>query len=262
MGEILSLVNQKGGVGKTTSCYNLAAAIAHKKKVLMIDFDPQASLTLSTGYNPMDFDATICDVIRGEIMISDAVYKIENIDKLRIIPSNKYLAKLEKDLSRHGNYEASRILKSKVDEIKNDFDYIFIDAPPQLSMLSINVLMASDFAVIPVEASLLGYYPLEEIADSIAEVRNELDAHLRILGIMATKSDSRISSDKKILNELRTQKDYKYLGTIKDAAAAKRGLDKGLPAVINEPKEDISRAYKEIAENIIQSIKKIRKQEE
>ncbi len=247
MGAIISVANQKGGVTKTTSAYNLSAALALMgKSVLMIDFDPQASLTLSAGYDPLDFDKTICDVLKdGDVR--DCIYDVSDIKGLKLIPSITSLASVELGLIQRMAREYR--LKKAIDGIKDKFDYIFIDCPPQLSLLTLNAFAACDYVLIPCETATLAYYALEELKVTIKGVKEELNGDIKILGVIATLYDMRTNLDNKILGVLK--ENYKVLGIIKKSVSAKKGLELGLPVVVFDPKQDIAKEYTSIAEKIV-----------
>jgi len=242
---------QKGGVAKTTSVYNISAVLAGKgNKVLMIDFDPQASLTLSTGYNPLDFETTICDVLsESRTPITEVIYKVSAIENLELIPSITTLAAKEINLLNQRARESK--LKKALQIIRNEYDYIIIDCPPQLSLLTVNAFTASDYIIIPCETSKLSYFALNELFNTISEIQEDLNDNLKIIGIIATLFDQRINDHKEILNQLQETAKCETLGVIKKVAAAQRGLNAGLPVVVNEPNHEITREYTNIANQII-----------
>lgn len=249
MGVVISIANQKGGVAKTTSSFNLATSLTLEGyRVLMIDLDPQASLTLSAGYNPLDFNTNICNVLNNE-PIEESIYKTD-IQNLSLIPSLTRLAGMEMTLIQTRAREQK--LKKAVDKIRSSYDYIIIDCPPQLSILTINAFTASDYVVIPCETSMLACYALEELGESIEGVKEDLNSELTILGVIATLYDSRTNSDKKILEALK--QNYPLLGVIKKSVSARKGLELGLPVVINEPQSDVAVEYRQIARSLVTKI--------
>lgn len=259
--NVFCIEHHKGGIGKTTSTFNVAAALAKLGyKVLEIDADPQASLTLSAGYSPEDFPVTICEVLDGAAEISEAIYKVEGIENLSLVPSKNSLAEIQDAL--YGKKARERKLKKVVDQIKGNFDYVLIDCPPQLTLLVINCIYAADYVIVPCETSRLAFYNLEEFAKTVQGINEELEKPepVEILGIFATMYDARVNTDREVLAALKEQMDYPFLGCIARAAAAKRGLEKGLPAVINEPKESLSKAYMEITKKIVELIEAERKE--
>ena len=155
--KTIAIDNQKGGVTKTTATFNIAAAMAEQgKKVLMVDLDSQASLTISAGLEPLDMEYTVCDLLKKRrVETAKCVYKLENIKNLSIIPSIIDLAALEMELQ--GRTSREKILSRSLKEIKDDYDYIIIDCPPQLSILTLNALAACDYVIIPCKTDYLSY---------------------------------------------------------------------------------------------------------
>ncbi len=201
MGRIISLSNQKGGVGKTTSAVNLASCLAEKgKKVLLIDLDPQGNAGFAIGINAEEMDTTIYEVLTGEISISDAVFKTDT-DGLFLIPSNMDLAGAQVDLQ--DKPEKEFILKKAVNEIKDSFHYILIDCPPSLGILTVNSLAASDSVIIPLQCE---YYALEGIGQLmkiILMVQESLNPHLELEGVLLTMFDSRTNLSKEVVADVR-----------------------------------------------------------
>ncbi len=189
MAEIIAILNQKGGCGKTTSAVNLSTALAiNNRKVLLVDIDPQGNATTSFGIEKNKLEKTIYTTLTGKSSVRDAIIPT-GIEGLDIVPSNISLSGAEIELS--GEIGFHSILKEKLSPVNSYYDYIFIDVPPSLGVLTINSLVASDSVIIPIQAE---FYALEGMADLIEAmelVSNRLNSPSKIKGILLTLYDSR-----------------------------------------------------------------------
>lgn len=243
---IIAIANQKGGVAKTTTTHNLGAALALSgRRVLLADLDSQASLTISAGLEPLELPHTMADLLRRTPAPADSCV-VDVRPNLSMIPSVIDLAPLEMEmLSRAGR---EKILDRALKPLKPLYDFILIDCPPQLSILTINALSCADGVVIPVKTDYLAYRGLTQLEDSINEVRDLINPDLRTLGVIATLFDTRVADDRDILDLL--QKEYNVLGIIKRRASAKKGIYDGLSVVEREPGSEIAKEYAKIAATI------------
>lgn len=201
MGRIISVSNQKGGVGKTTTTINLSAFLAEKgKRVLIIDIDPQANAGYGLGINVEDADNTLYEVLIGQVDIRQAIYKT-GIDKLFIIPSNIHLSGAQMDLLELEGREF--VLKKTVAPIKDDFDFIFIDCPPSLGVLTLNSLVAADSVMIPLQCEYYALEGLSQLLRIISMVQESLNRNLKIEGVVLTMYDSRTNLSQQVVSDVR-----------------------------------------------------------
>ena len=244
---IIAVANQKGGVAKTTCVHNLGVSLSIKgKKVLLIDFDSQASLTISAGLEPLDIVNNIVSTLKKNGKpVFECITKLKpNLD---IITSIIDLAQIEMEMMTRASRE--KILDRVLSPVKKDYDYILIDCPPQLSILTINALSCADGVIIPVKTDYLAYRGLTQLEDTITEVRELINPDLKNLGIIATLYEMKIKDDNDILQEL--QKKFKVLGIIKKLALAKKGVYDGLSVIEQNPSSEIAMEYIKIAATII-----------
>ena len=244
---IIAFANQKGGVSKTTSTHNIGVALAQKgKKVLLIDLDSQASLTISLGIEPLDVENNIIDILDKKK--SDVRKCILNVkENLDVITSTIDLASIEMEMLSRASRE--KILDRELEPIKEEYDYILIDCPPQLSILTVNALSCADGVIIPTKTDYLSYRGIELLMDTITEVKELINPKLEIVGTIATLYNMRSKDDNDILNGMKSI--YNVLGVTKMLVGAKKGIYDGLAVVENEPNNEISIAYKNIADMLI-----------
>lgn len=245
--KVIAIANQKGGVAKTTTTHNLGVALAAKgKRVLLIDLDSQASLTISVGLEPLEVKRTIVDVLRKDgVPVCKCTERIS--DRLHIVTSIIDLAPMEMELLSRASRE--KILDRALRPAREDYDFILVDCPPQLSILTINALSCADGVMIPVKTDYLAYRGLTQLQDSIREIQELINPELTVLGVIATLYEKRVVDDNEILDALR--KEYNLLGVVKRMAVAKKGVYEGLAVVEQTPNSEVSKEYAAIADMMI-----------
>ena len=200
MGKIISFSNQKGGVGKTTSAVNVAASLGVLGyKVLLIDLDPQGNATIGVGISKKGLKYSINDVLLGEVTAAEATLVTE-YDNLSIIPANIALAGAEYNLYQEGGAES--VMKNALVPIKNEYDYIIIDCPPSLSMLTVNAMVASDGIIIPMQCEFYALEGLSQLTVTINRIKANFNNSLNITGILITMYNSRLLLSLQVINEL------------------------------------------------------------
>lgn len=245
--KVIAIANQKGGVAKTTTTHNLGAALAAAgKKVLLIDLDSQASLTISVGLEPLEVKRTIVDVLKKDgTPIQESIQQLT--EQLHIVTSIIDLAPMEMEMLSRASRE--KILDRALKPVREIYDFILIDCPPQLSILTINALSCADGVLIPVKTDYLAYRGLTQLQDTIQEVEELINPGLQVLGVIATLHDTRVTDDREILALLKEE--YNLLGVVKRLAVAKKGIYDGRAAVEQAPGSEIAKEYMTIADMVI-----------
>ena len=262
---VMAVVNQKGGTGKTTTCENLGVGLAMEgKKVLLVDTDPQASLTICLGHPvPDQLSPTLSDMM-GKILSEQPIAPGEGLlhhpEGVDLIPANIELSGLEVSLVNAMSRET--ILKQYLDTVKQNYDFILLDCMPSLGMLTVNALAAADNVLIPVQAAYLPAKGLEQLLQTINKVRRQINPKLRIEGILLTMVDSRTNYSKDISNLIRENYGGKlkvYKTDIPRSVRAEEISAEGTSIFKHDPKGKVADAYRVLTKEVLSNAEKRRK---
>jgi chromosome partitioning protein len=250
LGRIIAIANQKGGVGKTTTSVNLSACLAHiGKKVLLIDTDPQGNATSGVGVNKVEVQKCIYDILIDDVAIKDVIRstKVENLD---IIPATISLAGAEIELVSTISREVR--MKHAIQEAKELYDYIVIDCPPSLGLLTINALTASDSIIIPVQCEYYALEGLSQLLSTVRLVQKHLNEDLMIDGVLLTMFDARTNLGIQVIDEVKKYfQDKVYKTIIPRNVRLSEAPSHGEPIIIYDPRSRGAEVYLDLAKEVV-----------
>ena len=262
---IVSVTNQKGGVGKSTTCENLGIGLAMEgKRVLLVDTDPQASLTIALGYpRPDELSVTLSDVMEKVIRdepIAEGEGILHHCEGIDLMPSSIALAGTEVTLVNAISRET--VLKQYLDQVKKNYDFILLDCMPSLGMLTVNALAASDQVLIPVQANYLSAKGLEQLLGTVSKVQRQINPKLKIEGILLTMVDARTNDARQIARLIRETYGGKlkvYNTDIPRSVRAAETAAEGKSIYAYDPKGKVAEAYSKLTKEVIKNAEKRRK---
>lgn len=251
--KVISIFNQKGGVGKTTTSINLCSCLAmNGYKILNIDIDPQGNTTSGMGLDKNSLELSVYDVLTSdEISIKEAIKQSELISNFYILPSTMSLAGAEIELIN--KLDRERILLEKIKEIENDFDYVFIDCPPSLGLLTINALAASDSVLIPIQCEFYSLEGVGQLVNTIELVQKSLNSNLEVEGVILSMYDIRTRLCNEVAEEVKKYfNDKVYKTTIPRNVRLAEAPSFGLPIILYDSKCKGAEAYNNLSKEFIE----------
>ena len=252
MGRIIAIANQKGGVGKTTTSINLSACLAEKgKKVLLIDMDSQGNTTSGFGFEKNELDKTVYEVLREEVSIEEAIIPVEEcFENLFLIPANRNLAGAEIELVTRENMQY--ILKKQLEPIKDNYDFIIIDCPPSLNMLTVNALTAADTVLVPIQCEYYALEGLTQLLHTINLVKSRLNPDLEMEGVVFTMYDARTNLSLQVVENVKDNlQERVYKTIIPRNVRLAEAPSHGLPINLYDARSTGAEAYHQLAEEVI-----------
>lgn len=248
---IISVAQQKGGVGKTTATANIGAALAAQgRRVLLVDCDPQGSLSLALGVDPLEVETTVGEAMLGSIALPVQATRVPN---LSLVPAARHLADAEWQLAPKVGRE--RFLARVLDRVKADYDVILLDTPPSLGLLTLNCLVTAQWLLVPLTPAILGAAGMRDLLSTVEEVRTAINPELRIAGAFISFADARSVAGKRLESELREDLGEMMLqSTITRRIAHEYAAQAGLPIVALEPHSAAAAEYIRLTQEVAQRV--------
>lgn len=259
--KIVSIFNQKGGVGKTTTSINLSSYLAIQGyKVLDIDIDPQGNTTSGLGFDKAAIEESIYDVLTSDVELDDVIRKCELIDNFYAAPSNMELAGAEVELINKNERES--ILKKKINNLKQEFDFIFIDCPPSLGLLTVNALTCSNSVLIPIQCEFYALEGVGQLVNTIQLIKRSLNQNIEVEGVVVSMYDGRTKLSSDVLKEVKKYfKDKVYKTLIPRNVRLAEAPSFGLPIVLYDDKCRGAKAYSNLTKEFLSRQSQIKRSE-